>query len=193
MWRNFGEYINDNNEKLKMPGIIKHIHHLEEADILPLDFELPLATTYCVKDKNASSQTPTLEISDELVLPIKLAFENRLQIQDLIDKLQQVASKGLYYFGSQLNDLYDVDLRTDILRDYYYQLDQQFNTWLKNTDQAKLMNEIDKEKQFALKTAIGSMNNAIKNLQFKVATDGKTVFDYKNIAISKIRKELDLC
>lgn len=193
MWRNFGEYINDNNEKLKMPGIIKHIHHLEEADILPLDFELPLETAYCVKDKNASSQTPVLEISDELVLPIKLAFENRLQIQDLIDKLQQIASKGIYYFGSQLNNLYDVDLRTDILRDYYYQLDQQFKTWLKNADQAKLTDEIDKEKQFALKTAICCMNNAIKNLQFKVATDGKTVFDYKNIALSKIRKELDLC
>ena len=86
-----------------------------------------------------------------------------------------------------------MDLRTDILRDYYYQLDQQFNTWLKNTDQAKLTNEIDKEKRFALQTAISCMNTAIKNLQFKVAADGKTVFDYKNIAISKIRKELDLC
>lgn len=193
MWRNFGDYINDDINKLRMPGIMEWIHTLEGEDYLPLDFELPLQTTYCVRDKTATSQVPVLEINDGLVLPIKLAFENRMQIQDLINCLQLVASKGLYYFGSQLNNLYGADFRTNLLCNYYYHLNLQFKPWLTDLKQTDLTKAIEDEKQYAYQLTKDVMQTAIKDLQFKADQNGKTVFDYKAIALSKIRKELRIC
>ena len=185
LWRSFGLFVNENQKEDRLPGIIQWIHTLEEHEILPIDFELPLATVASVNNGGATSQTPILEVSDQLKLNLNLAFENRLTLNDLVSNLQQVGY-WLGTFGSNIDKLYGTNLKKQIVRLYYESLDMEFNNWFENLTDDNFNPDIWTDK--IIKRSDQLMFNTMMNLQFKQDLQGNSIFDYKNIAMSKIRK-----
>lgn len=185
LWRSFGLYVNENQKEDHLPGIIQWIHKLEEEEILPIDFKLPLASIVSVNNGGATSQTPILEITDQLKFNLNLAFENQFVLNDLITKLQTAGSL-LGLFGTNIDKLYGTSTKNQIIQTYYQILNDEFNYWFENLTNDNFNPSIWNDKIIKLANKI--MFDIMQNLQFKLDANEKSMFDYKNLTIYKIRK-----
>lgn len=203
MWRNFGNYINQNSSTLnqKLPGVIEWIHKLQEQDVLPMDYKLIIAYTRMLSDDNASSQTPTMEINDYMEINTSVVFgQNGLkwqtEIENAIIKTQNVGKK-IWAFGKNLENLYHMQNGALAMRmsdNYYYNLNDAFTKWLQNltvdTDMIKAINTWNKHCLTVANNVIDQQMVYTNLKAYNQDDSGNNVFDYLRMAKMGIRKEL---
>lgn len=154
MWRNFGQYtrLSESNEQEKktihQPGIVTWLNLLENRKLLPANKFINLATVGLISDGNATSQSPAVEVWDEMKIKADVLFDSNekvaihwpVVIEDEIDLTKKVVN---YYWSlvnnvGKLRELSDPNsFANNYSTELYNQLNNPFLNWLsslKNTD-----------------------------------------------------------
>ena len=101
MWRDFGLYINADMKDSMRPRIIDWLNEIRNEPDSPIDDDamINLCTIRMFNDSNPASQTPVLEVHDELQINEKFLFDRSTmefweeRIEETIAKTQEIAVK----------------------------------------------------------------------------------------------------
>lgn len=192
MWQKFGTYLNSEEDGTKLPGVINWIHHLQDQNILPYDFQLNLSQTATIQDGSAS-QKPIAEINDSLNLNASVAFSGFVPlIETAIEKLQQTG-KLLYSFGKTVDTFHNQKnvASQQFLADFNDSLNQPFKDWLSDLKpETDIVEAIDELYHTGFKLSKNVINNYLQTYtsftDFKTDTKNKNLIDYENIILDKI-------
>lgn len=139
MWRNFGSYIRTEDERYNTPGLVKWLDRLEEAQLIPDDQLVNLASVSLVSDGNATSQAPIAEISDDMSISAGVLFDITddfwsRRIMELVEVTQKVGS-DYWQFISNVGRIRNVDVTKFASIEsskFYDRLNKPFKDWLKS-------------------------------------------------------------
>lgn len=202
MWRNFGEYVNTNNDDLHQPGIVSWIHMLEDKSMLPLNFKLNLQTAALIKDGNPSSQMPIFELHDNLAINSKVVFgpngaKWQTIIENIIDQTQKT-SNHLYGFGKNIESLRHLTnsgFASALKAKFYNKLNRPFRTWLdqldSNGDSIKQIQAWQLQCDNIAKTVLNNVIQTSAPHDYRLDNNGNNIFNYQAMALAKIKKDLN--
>lgn len=155
MWRNFGQYVRvDQEENSYKPGIVNWLNLLKDKEILPKNKILNLATVGLVSDGNATSQSPAVEVQDNMKIEAGVLFDSKegsirwpRLIEDEIEMTKQIVSyyRSFTFSVGKLRNLEDpkgfANKCSGVL---YNQLNEPFLLWLESLKNSDNPNEKEK-------------------------------------------------
>lgn len=147
MWRNFGNYISaDDNDDRFEPGVVKWIKNIKDEGKLSDEMLVNLVTIGLVSDGNATSQSPTAEVYDNMQINAGVLFDSGkltywpIRIENTV-KLTQKIGDDFWRFSSNLAHLRGLDdsgsFANKLSAKFYDRLNKPFNDWLSNLSLGK--------------------------------------------------------
>ncbi|RMC41963.1 type I-E CRISPR-associated protein Cse1/CasA [Lactobacillus sp. ESL0236] len=175
MWRNFSNYVNvqlvnDTQE----PGVIKWLRLLKENQLITRNRLLTLVSIDLIDDGNATSQSPTAELYDDMSIDIGVLFDTNnvyywpARIEQVIDLTQKIG-QDFWIFARNLGKMrgFQKDGLTgfanQLSAQFYYGLNEPFKNWL-----ASLTDEDERDSK------IIAWQNQLRNYAFNA---GQKVVD----------------
>jgi len=143
MWRNFGQYIRvRKTDDVHEPGIVVWLRELTQRKLIHLDSSVVLNSVALISDGNVTSQTPAVEVVDDMKMQADVLFDERLgerwpiRIEDAIMMTQKVG-KDYYYFASDIGTIRNLDVRAfagKMSAKFYARLNEPFKAWLEGLE-----------------------------------------------------------
>jgi CRISPR system Cascade subunit CasA len=144
MWRNFSNYVNvqmvnDTQE----PGVIKWLRLLKENQIITHNRLLTLVSIDLIDDGNATSQSPTAALYDDMSINIDVLFDTNnvdywpARIEQVIDVTQDIGkdfgkfARNIGIMRGFQKDGLDKFVNR-LSAQFYYGLNEPFKNWLAN-------------------------------------------------------------
>lgn len=155
MWRNFGNYVDVHNDSGQPePGIVSWLHEIKNQDmsVIAEDQPMMLASVTLISDGNATSQSPAVEVADDMSLQADVLFDTEIveywpvRIEDAIDVTQMIGT-DFYHFAATVGQIRNVDSRTfagNLSAKFYQKLNDPFKEWL-----SQLTGDDDREQKIA--------------------------------------------
>ncbi len=186
MWRNFGQYVKVHKEdEMHEPGIVIWLRTLEENQLIAADAPLLLNSIALISDGNATSQSPAVEVVDDMRLQADVLFDKKLaerwpvRIEDAIAVTQTIGT-DFYHFASDIGTIRNLDVRpfaSGMSAQFYEQLNAPFKAWL-----AELSSQDDRDAKINL------WKDALRKIVVKAADEvmaSSSPRDIKGIATEK--------
>lgn len=139
MWRNFGQYVRVNDAKdQREPGLVTWLQTLKDQDALPDEQPVNLASVALIGDGNVTSQTPAMEVADDLSLQADVLFDPAIaehwptRIEDAIETTKAVGN-DFYHFAADIGKIRNIDTKVFAggwSAQFYDHLNQPFKQWL---------------------------------------------------------------
>lgn len=142
MWRGFGSYVNVHGDpKQPEPGIVSWLHVIKNQDgsVIADRKPITLASATLISDGNATSQSPAVEVADDMRLQADVLFDNKdvaehwpVRIEEAINDTQAVG-KDFYSFAATVGQIRNVDVRpfaSHLSAQFYQNLNEPFKAWL---------------------------------------------------------------
>jgi len=154
MWRNFGQYVkvrqaDDTHE----PGVVIWLRTLKKHDLISHDKPLILNSVALISDGNATSQSPAVEVADNMQMQADVLFDAEIsenwpvRIEDTIT-LTQAIGTDYYHFATDIGQIRNLDVRafaSNMSAKFYDRLNNPFRQWLEG-----LTGSDDREEKIAL-------------------------------------------
>lgn len=139
MWRNFGDYVSvkqadDSHE----PGLVIWLRTLKEEGLIAYNQPLMLNSIALISDGNATSQSPAVELMDDMQMQADVLFDPEIvnywpaRIEEAIDFTQTIG-KDYYHFASDVGEIRNLDVRpfaSKMSAKFYERLNEPFKAWL---------------------------------------------------------------
>ncbi|RMC47462.1 type I-E CRISPR-associated protein Cse1/CasA [Lactobacillus sp. ESL0230] len=142
MWRNFSNYVNvQTANDTQEPGVIKWLRLLKENQLITRNRLLTLVSIDLIDDGNATSQSPTAELYDDMSIDIGVLFDTNnvyywpARIEQVIDLTQKIG-QDFWIFARNLGKMrgFQKDGLTgfanQLSAQFYYGLNEPFKNWL---------------------------------------------------------------
>lgn len=205
MWRNFGDYINVDENDNQAPGIVSWLQRLKNKGLLPINKKLTLATAVLINDGNVTSQSPFAEVIDDLTIKAAVLFDNSPEerwpqrVVQIVETTQLVG-KDYISFLYDVAAIRNIDAKQFVNQHsikFYDALNIPFKEWL-----VSLSNDDDRdEKQLkwykTLKKIVLQLVtehiNASTTRDIKGELDdkkNKNIFTINNILMAKLKRDL---
>lgn len=142
MWRNFGLYVNVNKaDTVHEPGIIKWLRYLKKRKAIPGNQVLKLKSIVLIKDGNAASQMPAVEVVDDMQINANVLLEKAwpVRIEDAISDAQAVGNNYRAFMANiaKVRHLDASDYSKRLTSQLYERFNSPFKKWLADlTDDA---------------------------------------------------------
>lgn len=175
MWRNFSNYVNvQTANDTQEPGVIKWLRLLKENQLITRNRLLTLVSIDLIDDGNATSQSPTTELYDDMSIDIGVLFDTNnvyywpARIEQVIDLTQKIG-QDFWIFARNLGKMrgFQKDGLTgfanQLSAQFYYGLNEPFKNWL-----ASLTDEDERDPK------IIAWQNQLRNYAF---SEGQKVVD----------------
>lgn len=175
MWRNFSNYVNvQTANDTQEPGVIKWLRLLKENQLITRNRLLTLVSIDLIDDGNATSQSPTTELYDDMSIDIGVLFDTNnvyywpARIEQVIDLTQKIG-QDFWIFARNLGKMrgFQKDGLTgfanQLSTQFYYGLNEPFKNWL-----ASLTDEDERDPK------IIAWQNQLRNYAFN---EGQKVVD----------------
>ncbi|WP_367377064.1 type I-E CRISPR-associated protein Cse1/CasA [Levilactobacillus cerevisiae] len=209
MWRNFGQYVKvHKDDEMHEPGIVIWLRALKERELISQDAPLLLNSIALISDGNATSQSPAVEVGDDMQLQADVLFDEDLaerwpeRIEDAIAVTQTIGT-DFYHFASDLGTIRNLDVRpfaSGMSAQFYEQLNEPFKAWLadlkptEDRDQKIILWKSKLEK--IVVAAVDDVMAASSPRDVKgIATEKHgplNIFTAKNHLMYNVRKHLEL-
>lgn len=110
MWRIFGQYVRvSKDNKSRQPGVVTWLNLLKDKKILPNNKAINLATISLVSDGKAASQSPAVEIHDDMRISAGVLFDSNedqaLRWPVLIENEIELTKKTVEYYWIFINNI----------------------------------------------------------------------------------------
>nr|WP_318767458.1 type I-E CRISPR-associated protein Cse1/CasA [Lactiplantibacillus carotarum] len=172
MWRDFGRYVQvTQTDDIHEPGIVAWLHDLKDNDMIPDEQLLALKSVAFISDGNATSQSPAVEITDDMHIQADVLFDQAnqdfwpAQIEAMIELTQDVG-KDYYGFASSLAQIRNLDVRTfagPMSAKFYERLNEPFKAWLSSlTGQDERNDKVNLWKQQLKRIVFAMLNGVIQ-------------------------------
>ncbi|VDG22727.1 type I-E CRISPR-associated protein Cse1/CasA [Lactiplantibacillus mudanjiangensis] len=139
MWRNFGQYVKVNDtDDVHAPGMVAWLQLLKQKSLIDPEKTLILNSVALISDGNATSQSPAVEVVDDMQLQADVLFDDEkadrwpVRIEDAIG-LTQTIGTDYYHFATDLGRIRNLDVRpfaSQMSAKFYERLNEPFNDWL---------------------------------------------------------------
>ncbi|MFC6261440.1 type I-E CRISPR-associated protein Cse1/CasA [Levilactobacillus fujinensis] len=139
MWRNFGQYVKVRREDdMHEPGIVIWLRALKQKQLIAHDAPLYLNSVALISDGNATSQSPAVEVVDDMALQADVLFDDELaerwplRIEEVIETTQTIGN-DYYHFATDIGKIRNLDTRTfanGMSAKFYERLNEPFKAWL---------------------------------------------------------------
>lgn len=157
MWRNFGNYVDIHNDSGQVvPGIVTWLRDLKDQEPSPIRDDQPimLASTTLISEDNSSSQTPAVEVADDMSIQADVLFDSSIaeywpvRIEDAIDETQMIGT-DFYHFAKTVGQIRVGDggapaFAGNLSAQFYQNLNEPFKDWL-----SELTGNDNREKKIA--------------------------------------------
>jgi len=116
MWRNFGQYVNVRQaDDIHEPGLVIWLRYLKQKKLIARDAPLILNSVALISDGNATSQSPAVELVDDMQLQTDVLFDDDTdywpaRIEDAIE-FAQTTGTDYYHFASDIGTIRNLDVR----------------------------------------------------------------------------------
>lgn len=138
MWRNFGQYVNVRQaDDIHEPGLVIWLRYLKQKKLIARDAPLILNSVALISDGNATSQSPAVELVDDMQLQTDVLFDDDTdywpaRIEDAIE-FAQTTGTDYYHFASDIGTIRNLDVRpfaSAMSAKFYDRLNEPFKQWL---------------------------------------------------------------
>lgn len=139
MWRNFGQYVKVNeSDPIHEPGLVLWLRQLKVRRLIARDKPLLLNSVALLSDGNATSQSPAVEIVDDMQLQADVLFDDEIaqnwpaQIENAVALTQTIGS-DYYHFASDIGQIRNLDVQSfasGMGAKFYERLNEPFKNWL---------------------------------------------------------------
>lgn len=207
MWRNFGQYVKVKQvDDIHEPGIVIWLRKLKKEHLIARNAPLILNSAALISDGNATSQSPAVELVDNMQLQADVLFDPEIsdywptRIEGVIEQTQMVG-KDYYHFVSDIGTIRNLEVRpfaSAMSAKFYDRLNEPFKQWL-----AGLTGEDDRDEKINLwKDQLKEITNqAVTDVMQSpsprdikgISVEGKplNIFIAKNRLMFNLRKHLD--
>ncbi|MFC6295084.1 type I-E CRISPR-associated protein Cse1/CasA [Lactiplantibacillus daoliensis] len=154
MWRNFGQYVKVKQaDDIHEPGMVIWLRKLKKEHLIARNAPLILNSIALISDGNATSQSPAVELIDDMQLQADVLFDPEIadywptRIEGVIEQTQTVG-KDYYHFASDIATIRNVETRpfaSALSAKFYDRLNEPFKQWL-----AGLTGEDDRDEKINL-------------------------------------------
>lgn len=196
MWQNFGQYVRTSGNE-NVPGIV---NWLEGVTKNHPDMLVTLSTAVLVSDKNATSQSPAAEFTDDFALNREVIFDDEMmrrwpeRIENIVEVTRNVGKeyKKLVYQIAYIRGLTDREKFANYIQAKFYErLNNPFKEWLFNLranddrdlKQREWMRELKKVVNTSLKEDIERIATPRDFRGYKEEKNGRKKRGYTNIFI----------
>lgn len=141
MWRNFGQYVKvTQSDQDHEPDLVRWLQDLKDRGLIPRTQPLNLVSVALISDGNATSQSPAVEVADDLRLQAAVLLDTDptfqrqwpVRIEDTI-QLTQTIGTDYYHFATDVAQIRNLDKRlfaSGLSAKFYERLNGPFKAWL---------------------------------------------------------------